>query len=192
MITEVEIKALGRELKDFDIYDAAQDTEAAWAYLIKIAEAGKEDPYFAQLIARTKSLTATIKSNYRRWKSVSRQLLGETEENAYKDIYKAERALLETYCYAALGDYFAEKYPDQLAKVVAEIKEENEQKKAESRKKREMYRAKYAVRFAQQALEAAEIGMVDALEVFEVHAAKAVAAQAELDKAISEEAAKGE
>lgn len=183
MITEIEIKALGRELKDFDIYDAAQDVESAWNYLIKIATAGKEDPYFAQLIARTKSLTATIKSNYRRWKSVSRQLLGEEEKSAYENIYKAEKALLETYCYAALGDYFAEKYPDQLAKVIAEIKAENEQKKYESKKKREMYRAKYAVRFAQQALEAAEIGMVDALEVFEKHAAKAVAAQAVIDSA---------
>lgn len=166
MITEIEIRELARKLKDFDIYDASMDVEAAWKYLVAVSEA-PEDEYFSQLIAKNRSLKATIKANYRRRKAVAKQLQSESVEE-YRNLYESELNILDTYCYTALGDYFAEKYPNETVEILVKLAEEIANRKALAREKREATKAKNAVKYAELAAIAAEDRAIKYLEKAEV------------------------
>ena len=166
MITEVEIRELARKLKDFDMYDASMDVEAAWSYLLAVSEA-KDDEYFTQLIAKNKPLKNTIKANYRRRKAVAKQLAHEDVEE-YKNLYKSELSILDSYCYTALGDYFAEKYPEETVEVMVQVAEAVVQKKALAQEKREKTKANNAVKYAERAYIAAEERAIRYLEKAEV------------------------
>ena len=166
MITEFEIRELARKLKDFDIYDASIDVESAWEYLVAVSET-PNDEYFSQLIAKNKSLKSTIKANYRRRKAVAKQLKNEDVEE-YRNLYKSELEILDAYCYTALGDYFAEKYPNETVEILIKVAQEIANRKALAREKREATRAKNAVKYAELAVIAAEERAMKYLEKAEV------------------------
>lgn len=181
MAIEQEIRELARILKDFDIYDASFDVEAAWKYLFRVSKT-EGDPYFAQVIAKNKSLKNTIGANYRRRNAVARQLVDE-DLDVYRDIYESELALLDNYCYTALGDYFAAKYQDEYPQAIINVALEISSKRAEARARREKSRAEHAVEYAERALVAAE-------KKAQEYAAKAEEAKKKLEEAKAAEAAK--
>lgn len=181
MISELEIRELARKLKDFDMYDASIDVEAAWKYLIAVSEA-KDDEYFAQIIAQNKSLKSTIKANYRRRRAVAKQLLNEDVEE-YRNLYESELGILDTYCYTALGDYFAAKYPDESVEIMIKVATDIANKKELARRRREATRAKHAIKYAERAVIAAEERALRYLEKAEVAQNEVVLAKQALEDA---------
>lgn len=132
MFGSEEIKTLSRQLKDFDMYDAANSTEAAWKYLVSLIEDG--NPALKQFVSKNRTVANAIKSNAKRRSVVARQAATEVSDE-YKELYLKEIALLDTYCYAALGDLLEEMYPEAWEQMMVAEEEKMAERAAEKAEK---------------------------------------------------------
>lgn len=100
-----KLRELAREIGDFDLYDAAQDANQAFALL----EKKFADPSTPVVEVAGKQLTnkSCFKKNADRRKFLQRIIKKESNEE-FRALYEQELDLIETYAFLALEYLFGE------------------------------------------------------------------------------------
>lgn len=147
MASRDELRAIAREIKDFDLYDASYDISQGWEYLRNI---GERFPDIAKQQANFyRNVQSTVTANYRRYKKLLELVHDVNEE--YREIYESELRLLNNYLYKAISDIVEEAYPDAWDNMLVR----NEKSLAEKAKKRAEYEQNHAKEIAEKRAERA-------------------------------------
>ena len=131
VITNNDIKFLARELKDFDLYDAAFGAGEAWSYLEKLAKS--DAPVIKEWVAKNRTAKKAIDDNAKRYRVCKRHIESEISED-FAALYKSEISILTRLCYLSLAELIEVLYPaewDKLLKSKEAAMSERAQKKAE-------------------------------------------------------------
>lgn len=136
-ITNKDIKFLARELKDFDLYDAAFGADEAWAYLENLAKS--DIPVIKEWVAEHRTAKKAIDDNAKRFRTCKRHIESDISEDFVK-LYEDEIAILTKICYLSLADLIEVLYPAEWEKLL-KSQEEEIKKRAEKKAKKEAEKA---------------------------------------------------
>ena len=178
MASRDELLAVARDLKDFDLYDAANDIDMAWKYLKAIKEHYPKiaEKDISNANVENKTVEKTVKANYQRYRKL--QILKEDRDADYRAIYESEIELLNDYLYKAIGDIVKEAHPEAWQKMLAAHAEELQEKEA----KRNEYKQKNALKLAQKREKHLKESIEIARKALEEKEAKLQETQAEIEE----------
>ena len=178
MASRDELLAVARDLKDFDLYDAANDIDMAWKYLKAIKEHYPEiaDENIGNEYVENKTVEKTVKANYQRYRKL--QILKEDKDADYRAIYESEIELLNDYLYKAIGDIVKQAHPEAWQKMLAAHAEELQKQEA----KRNKYLQDNALKLAQKREERLKESIEKARKALEKKEAKLQETQAEIEE----------
>ncbi len=102
---QAKLRELAREIGDFDLYDAAQDTDLAFSLLEKKFEDAATP--IVEISGKQLTNKSCFKKNADRRKFLQRVIRKETNDE-FKVLYEQELELIETYAFLALEYLFGE------------------------------------------------------------------------------------